>query len=127
MNDIVLDTNVIGDFLAQFYSPAGANRGYGKFEPTGNLSQPLVVRLNRILDSFRRYEMGESIVSPYADGIVVASAFAFVELCRKWEGIVQKRFSLWQLHGFLKQPAYSDAFRTAIRFWSDSDPIQSGH
>ncbi len=104
MSDIVLDTNMIGDFLAQYFAPTGANRGLGKFKPKGKLSQTLAACLNRILDTFRRYEMGEDIDSPYSGGLIVTSAFAFVELCRNWDRIVQGRFSLLQFQGLLRQP-----------------------
>jgi predicted nucleic acid-binding protein len=104
MSDIVLDTNVIGDFLAQYFAPAGANRGAGEFRPEGKLTRALIARLNRILDTFRRYDLGETLNSPYAGGLIVSSAFAFVELCRNWDRIVQKRFSIIQLEGFLLQP-----------------------
>ena len=103
MADIVLDTNTIGDFLAQYFNPQTANRGSGHFRPEGMLTKPLADHLNRILTTFRRYEMCEDVESPYSSGLVVASAFAFVELCRNWEKMVGTRFSITQLQQFIIQ------------------------
>src|ERR1035441_3320733 len=104
MPDIVLDTNTIGDFLSQYFKQQVAGGRSAKFVDEGMLTRTLAERVNRILDTFRRYQMGEELESPYSGGIVVASTFAFVELCRKWERIVKARFSLVQLHAFLEQP-----------------------
>ena len=104
MADIVLDANTIGDFLAQHFNPHTANRGCGSFRPEGMLTKPLADHLNRILVTFRRYEMGDDIESPYSSGLVVASAFAFVELCRNWQRMVGTRFSITQLQQFIMQP-----------------------
>lgn len=66
------------------------------------MTAALADHVNRILDRFRRFEMGVEVDSPFAGGLVIASAFAFVELCRKWEPMVDGRFSPIQLQGFLK-------------------------
>jgi hypothetical protein len=84
MPDIVLDTNTIADFLSQYFKQQVAGGRSARFCDEGMLTRTLAVHVNRILDTFRRYQMGEELESPYSGGIVVASTFAFVELCRNW-------------------------------------------
>src|SRR5437868_2004113 len=103
MPDLVLDTVTVGDFLAQYFNPQTADRGRGRFVPEGMFTKPLAEHVNRILISFRRYEMGTDIDTPYATGLVVISAFAFIELCRKWDRIVGARFSILQLQQLIIQ------------------------
>lgn len=103
MPDVVLDANTLGDFLSQYFSPASSDRGRRDFAEEGRLSRNMVVHINRILDSFRRYESGAYMESAYLRGLVVASAFAFIELCRNWDRMVDGRFSPEQLKLFIVQ------------------------
>jgi predicted nucleic acid-binding protein len=104
MPDVVLDTNTIGDFLSQYFNPQAADRGRKKFSEEGMLSRIMVAPINRILVNYRRHELGADIQSPYAMGLVVTSTFAFIELSRNWQTMVNGRFSIYQLEAFLIEP-----------------------
>lgn len=104
MADVVLDTSTIGEFFTQYFSVNLADRGRGSFKPQGVLSPKLANALNRILYSFQRHKLGVCVDPPFTAGIVVASAFAFVELSRNWSKIVMARYSVSQVHQFVIQP-----------------------
>ncbi len=93
MADIILDSNVLSDLLAQFYDPLTANRGDGKFCPERTITKNLAYKLNQIMK--RHSEVNDLIVS---------STFAFIEIARKWDNIVQNRFSVEQMYAFITQP-----------------------
>lgn len=94
MRDLVLDTNVLADFLTQYFGPA--ERGQSPFEAGGWLSSSAVRLLNQMR---RRYRADEPVKN-----LVIASSLAFVELVRQWDDIVQDRFQPYQLAAFLVQP-----------------------
>jgi len=96
MPDIILDTMVLGDFLAQYFDSAGVNRGLGvgRFMHGGTITKNLSRKLNTFLCD------GQEPLG----SLVIASAFAFVELARKWDLFVGGRFSMDQLHAFVDQP-----------------------
>jgi len=97
MADIILDTNVLGDFFAQYFDAARGNRGNGEFERGPFLSGEAASEINRVTRSFRRH--GDS-----AAGIVVISSFAFVELFRKWDAITEGLVDFDRLRGFMREP-----------------------
>lgn len=93
MIDIVLDSNCFVEFLAQYFDAAIANRGLGLFQSSAIFSAALARRLNQI-------------VLAASDGIsalVIASTFSLIEIARKWDQIVQGRFTIQQLHAFTYQ------------------------
>jgi predicted nucleic acid-binding protein len=94
MPDIVLDSNILSDFLAQYYDPLIANRGEGKFCPERTITKDLAYRLNHIIKK-SHIEIND---------LVVSSTFAFIEIARKWDDIVQSRFSVDQMYAFISQP-----------------------
>lgn len=94
MTDLVLDTNVLAEFLSQYFGPA--ERGRASFKCRQNLSSEAVRRINKIRE---RGELEDSVTS-----IVISSALAFVELVRQWDEIVRDRFEPHQLAAFLEQP-----------------------
>lgn len=94
MPDIVLDTNILADLLAQYFDPGRANYGTGEFLSGGGITRNLSRKLNRIVQR-SRYGLSD---------VIVASAAAFVEIGRRWQGIVQDRFSVPQFEGFVRQP-----------------------
>jgi predicted nucleic acid-binding protein len=97
MPDIILDTNVLGEFLAQYFSSALANRGFGQFAGGKFLSDIAARQLNRIIAHYASEE------EPLSELAVIPS-FAFVELVRRWDEIVKARFTTEQLEAFLRQP-----------------------
>jgi hypothetical protein len=94
MADIALDTDGLADFLAQYYGEA--RHGAASFAPCAWLSQPAVSLINRILMDYRT----DGSVS----GFVVASTFAFLEIMRKWEVLIQGRIKPYQMRAFLDGP-----------------------
>lgn len=103
MRDVVLDTCVLGPFLVQYFQHDAANRGSGRFHASGLLTGALAERLNRIA---RQYSLS---------AVVVASAFAFVELARKWDAILADSIREDQLDAFIRQPPT----------WFDIAPVDS--
>lgn len=97
MADILLDTNVFAEFLAQFFDPASADRGYGVFRPQGFMSSTVATVLNRLKADHLRF-------GDIRSGIVVVSAFGVIELSRKWRQIVGTKLTIIQLHSFILQP-----------------------
>lgn len=96
MADIVLDTNILTDLLAQYYEGRVREKGY--FESKGKLNKDLARRLNRILEWY----VGDDD-SPYP-GLIVASSIAFVEIARKFNEIADGRFTITQFAAFIEQP-----------------------
>jgi predicted nucleic acid-binding protein len=92
MNDILLDTNLLADFLAVYFSPKFHSTG--KFVPYGNLTKERVKAINHII---------RSNVDEIEGGLIVASSFAFVELARQFDLISQQRFDVIQLRAFIEQ------------------------
>jgi len=93
MVDIVLDTDFLAEFLIQYFDPFVANRGMGRFQTSAVFSRELSRRLNQIVTTSY---MGIS-------NLIIASTFAVVEIARKWDEIVQNKFSVQQLHAFTYQ------------------------
>jgi len=92
MKDIVLDTNILADFLAQYF---GNFEEHKRFYPAKNTMNSKRVRvINKII---KYYEIEQR-------NFVVASTFAFVEISRKWDIIVNKRFKLEKFSAFVEQP-----------------------
>lgn len=95
MFDIVLDTNLLSDFIASFY--LFDIRGYGNFQGHQNLKEIHVTRFNDILNNYRSYHTLDR-------GLVIASTFAFVEIARKFDRISNGRFSEVQFKAFIDSP-----------------------
>jgi len=88
--DIILDTNTLSDVIAQYYENDIIFSGV--FRTKYRLSKKAVTILNGIL--FRSRE-------DMLENVVVASTAAFVEIARKFDDIVQNRFSLEQFKAFI--------------------------
>jgi len=96
MADIILDTMILADLLAQYYENNVLERGY--FEVKGKLHKDLTQKINRILN----WHLGDDD-SKYP-GIIVASSFAFVEIARQFDNISNRRFKIEQFAAFIDQP-----------------------
>src|SRR4051812_24658845 len=94
MPDIVLDTDAMADFLAQYFGPA--ERGRKSFQESDWLSAQAAREINRIRDQMN--------ATGALHHLVIASCFAFVEIVRKWDELTKQRFEPWQLKAFLQQP-----------------------
>lgn len=95
MPDIILDSNVLADFLAQFFNEA--ERGQRNFRSRNRITDKCVFHINKIIASY-------NISGTLSSGLVIASSLAFVEIVRKWESIVKNRFSIIQFAAFIEQP-----------------------
>lgn len=94
MADIVLDTDVLADFLAQYFGMA--QRGFGPFVPGTWLSEGAARIINQVV---RAYHPDYPATS-----FVVASAFAFLEMVRKWDQLLGERVRPYQMRAFLETP-----------------------
>jgi hypothetical protein len=95
MTDIILDTNILADLLAQFYGNDFRINGYFKVE--GHLNKDLTKRLNKII-KWHIFNQEDDF-----PGLIVASSAAFVEIARQFELIANGRFSIVQLAAFIDQ------------------------
>jgi hypothetical protein len=103
--EIILDACCMCDFLEQYFSEQYANYGYGEFKNHRNISRELASKLNRIMNSG----------SPIVYGSVITPTFSFIEIARKWGEWVNGRFSVYEMHGFIKEPP----------IWFNITPIDS--
>ncbi len=96
MHDIVLDTHVLSDFLAQYFEQWKEKKHFNVslVEPTKFLRMPVVREMQKII---RMYD---------DQGVhrIVASTVAFLEIARKFQEIAENRFQLEQFSGFIDQP-----------------------
>lgn len=92
--DIILDTDYLSEFLSQYFDVGCADREKGRFQARGLISTNLARVLNNIMLASR-----EGI-----SRLVIASAFAFIEISRKWDNLGAGRFSVHQLYAFISQP-----------------------
>lgn len=97
MPDIVLDTNLLADFIASYY--LFEIQSYGKFEKYNSISVELASNLNSILINYRNN-------NTLQDGIVVASTFGFIEIARKFEIISNQRFGVEKFKAFIDTPPH---------------------
>ncbi len=96
MQDIVLDTNILSEFLAQYFQNRQRNRHFkAEHIKTTNLMNYRVVK--EIRGIIKSYDYIRS-------HLVVASTFAFLEIARKFDEISANRFSIEQFSGFIDQP-----------------------
>ncbi len=100
MNDVLLDTNLLSDLLAVFYSDAFRTKRL--FYPYQTLTSKIVRELNRIVRWHDERLWNETEELP--GGLVVASTFAFVEIARQFDKISNHRFSVVQMKAFIDQP-----------------------
>jgi hypothetical protein len=98
MADICMDTNVLADFLMQYFASPRVT-GFVVTEST-HMSHNLCLRINSLLHSHYRYQdIGEP---PF--GLLVASSAAFVELARKFDSIFNGQVTLSQFAAFIDAP-----------------------
>jgi len=95
MSDIVLDTNVLADFIASYYK--FEINVSGSFEEYKTISRFFAEKLNLINSNYKNYGVLQ-------DGVIIASTFAFVEIARQFEKIANKRFSIIQFRAFIESP-----------------------
>jgi predicted nucleic acid-binding protein len=100
MADIVLDTNILADLLAQYYKDNAQKGSY--FEDEGRLNKDLVRALNRILRWHLQTHFENDDDS--FPGLVVASSLAFVEIARQFDEVANGRFTIEQFAAFIDQP-----------------------
>jgi hypothetical protein len=98
MGDISMDTNVLADFLIQYFN-ANTNARF-ILEESHHISVIFCQRINSILNSYYRYEdTGEPPL-----GLLIASSVAFIELARKFDIIFNGRVTINQFAAFIDSP-----------------------
>ncbi len=98
MIEIVFDTDMFAELLAQYFDNEGGNRGIGRFVAGNKLSGDLARRVNTVVELYQA--TGDISVS----GVLIVSSLAFVELARKFEEISIGRFIPENLSDFLRDP-----------------------
>ncbi|MDD2598120.1 MAG: hypothetical protein PHO37_02685 [Kiritimatiellae bacterium] len=98
MADICMDTNILADFLKQYFSP----RKITEFvvEESIHMHHNHCQRINTLLRSHYRYQ--DSGEPPF--GLLVASSVAFVELARKFDSIFKGQVTINQFAAFIDDP-----------------------
>jgi hypothetical protein len=97
MADIILDTNILSEMLAQFFkNRVGAHNI--KFIENGALNERAVREINKIV------EWHNSSIDSVFPGLVIASSFGFVEIARKFEEISCRQYTIQQFAAFIEQP-----------------------
>lgn len=98
MGDICMDTNVLADFLTQYFS----SHRISEFLVTESthIRDVFCQRINSILYShYRCQDTGDLSL-----GLLVASSVAFVELARKFDSIFKGKVSISQFAAFINDP-----------------------
>lgn len=94
MHDIALDTNILSEFLAQFFQQQTGHFSANHVQITDLLNHRVVKKIRSIIKSH----------DDIGSHLVVASSFAFLEIARKFAEISRGRFTLEQFYGFIDQP-----------------------
>lgn len=98
MADICMDTNVLADFLLQYFS--SATRAWFNVSESKHINRDLCYKINSLLNSHHRVE--NTGIPPF--GVLVASAVAFVELARQFDRIFAGQITVEQFAAFLDSP-----------------------
>ena len=84
MKNIILDTDVLADFLGQYFFSRRQGTLLPKFEPLGKISDNYAENLNDLLYNYE---------TEGTENLIITSAFSFIEIIRKWDKIVEERYS----------------------------------
>lgn len=95
--EIILDTGFVADLIAIYYEEELSKGKSNGFIPKYSISRTLAKEVNKIYwDSLYN--------DNFSHGVVVASTFAFIEISRKYQEIVQNRFSIVKFRAFISSP-----------------------
>jgi predicted nucleic acid-binding protein len=96
MQDIVLDTNILSEFLAQYFQHRQKKDHFTAYyiETTKLLNYRVVREIRKTINSYHNTGMYR----------IAASTFAFLEISRKFEEISGNQYSIEQFSGFIDQP-----------------------
>ena len=92
--DIVIDSDSLSEIMYQYFKQ---KTNLEEFVVEGNLTTNTVNKLNSILYWFQEKEGG-------TQGLIISSTFAFIEIARKFDQIVNGRFSIDQFAAFINSP-----------------------
>ncbi|MCU0289576.1 MAG: hypothetical protein MUF15_24675 [Acidobacteria bacterium] len=98
MHDIALDTNILSEFLAQYFQQKNGHFSANHVQITDLLNHEVVKEIRSIIKSY------DDMVDDISSHRVVASSFAFLEIARKFAEVSRGRFTLEQFYGFIDQP-----------------------
>ena len=96
MIELILDTNILADFLEQYFNSTRGNRGYGKFLVADNITREIAQKINSIVGLYTIEP------DPTISGLIISSTLAFVELVRHFDTISRGRFSIDNLYDFIQ-------------------------
>ena len=96
MKETILDTNILIEFIGQYFDTNTANRGLGRFISNGHLTSELVKTINSVIVKY------SDTNDPSVSGLVIASAFAFIEMTRRFDTKVNSKFTIANLHDFVQ-------------------------
>lgn len=92
-SDLVLDTHILSDFIAEYYR-VDVDKGR-LFKKGGILSNRIVDILNEVIKDYE--ENGA-----FSRGLIVTSAFSFIEITRKFDEVSKGAYSIIQLKAFIE-------------------------
>ena len=95
MRDVVLDTNILSDFIAIYFEESISSDGV--FVPRYKMTKELSVIINKIIHDYSYNGISKL-------GMIVASSFAFIELSKKFDIISDGRFTVDQFKAFIDSP-----------------------
>lgn len=97
MADIILDTNILSEVLAQFFRNRIGVTSV-EFLESGVLKKAAVKALNKII------EWHNSNVDSDFPGLIIASSFGFIEIARQFDEISADEYTIEQFAAFIEQP-----------------------
>ena len=101
MTDLLLDSNLLSELLAQYFSSGSRIKGF-RVTQKSIFHKDLVRKINSIISWFDD-NLSIEEVSPQP-GLIIASTFAFVEIARKFNEIVKHQYTVDQMASFINQP-----------------------
>ena len=98
IRDLVLDTHVLTEFIAQYFECP--NRDDFRVIKRDCITEERARLLNRVLKSYYNENLFEN-------GLIITSAFSFIEICRQFQTVTGGRYTKLQLKSFINDlPPY---------------------
>lgn len=97
MADIVLDTNLLSEVIKQFFNNTETKIHF-RFVSNSLIGRELAKEMNTIVEWYT------SDIDARCPGLIIASAFGFVEIARKFEEISSGHYNIEQFAAFVEQP-----------------------
>jgi hypothetical protein len=98
MIDIVLDTNILADFLIQYLR--SESKIFLVFTETEKISKELADSLNKIVKGSNYFDTSDD----YSYGLITSSCFSFIEAYRQFDKIFNAQITKDQFLAFIDSP-----------------------